>query len=843
MRVTTNSLYSKFIYDQQTTYSNLNKVTDQISNGMKISKMNDDPKIFTDTLRLDNESNTLTQVVNTSKTAQTFANNTDTTMNDMMTTLTSFKTTLLQAASAVNNNTSSSALADELDGLKKHLQQLANTSIDGKFLFAGTAFDTKPIDDAGNYHGNDKHIKAKLGSLVEQEYNIDGATLFQGIDKDYSKHIQTNVKHFDALKEHPAFVVLKNGKYYIDKNIKADNQTAATDDYPKQVSLSTDSEIRQLTGVSDIYDSATDSYTDGTSYFYIKGRKPTGETFSEKFSLTNSAKIDDLLNKIGKAFGNNAVTKAVDVSMNQFGQISIKDATTGKMVTDFSMVASNTDESSVDDIVKNGDYAVSFTKSNFSPLRDLSEVSAHNKNFDNSIFSLDSEFRTIDKEKFAKPTNKVHNVLNYKISSIHLSGKDTSGNDVDETFNIDDDTTMQDLMDNIKNNFGDVEVSLDNGKLYIKDNTIDKDEKSNLEFKMDDAKDDNGNSIENVFSRMDGLTNDKTNFKTDGRKLISNVAQIDKNSQLPATEETELIDVSGKDDIDGKKLELNYTDKNGNIKQATITLRDTADSNGHLSTFTVDGHTYDILDNKGDKTPIHDKTTITQELDPQTCKLCNTEHTTKGMSYKQLSDVVGMLMSGNLPADDKFTSYKTAVSKSREDINVGLQDGKLFIEDKKNAVINMKFEMHDSDTDSYDGSRPLFTFNSNNAITVDKPKVDIFHQLDNIIKSVREGKMRADADSFDPRNAGIENGIELIDHIFDHVNKNHTKIGAISRSLEHTQQRNEILVTHVETLKSDVIDVDMAGASMQLQKLQLNYQAMLATISKVNGLSLVNYMR
>jgi flagellar hook-associated protein 3 FlgL len=342
---------------------------------------------------------------------------------------------------------------------------------------------------------------------------------------------------------------------------------------------------------------------------------------------------------------------------------------------------------------------------------------------------------------------------------------------------------------------------------------------------------------------MDGLTNDKTNFKTDGRKLISNVAQIDKNSQLPATEETELIDVSGKDDIDGKKLELNYTDKNGNIKQATITLRDTADSNGHLSTFTVDGHTYDILDNKGDKTPIHDKTTITQELDPQTCKLCNIEHTTKGMSYKQLSDVVGMLMSGNLPADDKFTSYKTAVSKSREDINVGLQDGKLFIEDKKNAVINMKFEMHDSDTDSYDGSSPVFTFNSNNAITVDKAKVDIFHQLDNIIKSVREGKMRADADSSDPRNAGIENGIELIDHIFDHVNKNHTKIGAISRSLEHTQQRNEILVTHVETLKSDVIDVDMAGASMQLQKLQLNYQAMLATISKVNGLSLVNYMR
>jgi flagellar hook-associated protein 3 FlgL len=842
MRVTTNSLYSNFIYEQQTTYNNLNKVTEQISTGMKISKINDDPKIFTDTLRLDNESNTLTQVVKTSKTAQTFANNTDTTMNDMMTTLTSFKTTLLQAASAANDGTSSEALANELDGLKKHLQQLANTSINGKFLFSGTAFDTKPIDDSGNYHGNDKHIKAKLGSLVEQSYNIDGATLFQGIDKDYAKHIQTNIKHFDALKEHPEFVVQKDGKYYIDKNIKEDGQEAATDDAPTQVSLSSNSQIRQLTGVSDVYDSYNDSYSDGTSYFYIKGRKPTGETFSEKFSLTNSAKIDDLLTKIGKVFGNNATTKAVDVTMNQFGQISIKDTTSGKMVTDFSMVASDKDENSLNDVVKNGDYAVSFTKSNFSSLRDLSEVSAHNKNFDNRIFSLDSDFRTIDKEEFAKPTDKLRNILNPNVSSLHLTGKDTDGNDVDETLDIDDTTTMQDLMDNIKNNFGDVDVSINDGKLSIKDNTIDKDEKSNLSFKME-ADDSDGNPI-NSFSRMDGITEDKTNFKIDGRNLISNVAQIDKKTQLPATENTELIDVSGKDDIDGKTLELNYTDKDGNIKTATITLRDTADSDGHLSTFTVDGNTYDIFDKQGDKTPIHDVTTITQELDPQTCKLCNVEHTTKGISYKQLSDVVGMLMSGNLPANNDFTDYKNAVSDSKKDVTVGLKDGKLFIEDKNNAVTKMKFEMHDTDTDSYDGSSPVFTFNSNNALTVDEPKVDIFHQLDDIIKSVREGKMRADGDDLsDPRNIGIENGIELIDHIFDHINKNHTKIGAISKSLEHTQERNETLVTHVETLKSDVIDVDLAEASMKLQKLQLNYQAMLATISKVNGLSLVNYIK
>jgi len=859
MRVTTNSLYSKFIYDQQTTFNELNKVTNQLSTGMKISQINDNPEIFTDTLRLDDESNTLTQVVKTSKTAQEFANNTDTTMNDMMKTLTSFKTKLLQAASAVNNNTSNEALADELEGLKNHLQQLANTSINGKFLFSGTAFDTKPIDSAGNYHGNDKHIKAKLGSFVEQSYNIDGATLFQGIDKDYKKHIQTNVKHFDMLKANPEFVVNKDGKLYIDKNIKAHNQTAASDDNPTQVSLSTDSKIRQLTGVSDIYDSTTDSYKNGTSYFYIQGRKPTGETFSDKFSLSNDANISDLLEKIGEEFGNTATTKQVDVTMNDFGQISIKDSTTGKMVTDFSLVASDKNESSVDDVVKNGDYAVSFTKSNFPPERDIASPSAQNKDFDNRIWTLNSEFRTIDKEDFAKPTDTIFNTLGSKglnkanspatrddLDHIKLTGTDTDGNSVDVTLSVTSTTTMQDLMNEIKNNFGDVDVSLENGKLIIKDNTIEKDEDSKFSLTMD-AQNSNNDSL-SMFSRVDGLTTDKSKFKVDGRMLLSNVAQIDKNTQLPATEETELIDVSGKDNIDGKKIDINYTDKDGNIKRAYITLRDTADSNGHLSTLTTiadDGTetTYDIFDREGNKTPIHDVTTVTQEIDPETCKLCNVEHTTKGMSYKQLDDVLGMLMSGNLPASNSFADYKTAVATSKEYVNVGLKDGKLFVEDKKNATTPMQLEMHDNDTDSFDGSSPVFTFNSNNALTIDEAKVDIFHQLDDIIQSVREGKMRADGDSYDPRNTGIESGIELIDHIFDHVNKLHTKIGAISKSLEYTQQRNETLVTHVETLKSDVIDVDMAEASMKLQKLQLNYQAMLATISKVNGLSLVNYMK
>jgi len=857
MRITTNTLYSKFMYDQQTTLTDLNKVTNQLSSGMKIDKIYDDPTIFTNTLRLDNESNSLSQVLNTAKTAQTFANNTDTTLNDMTKTLETFKTKLLQAANAENNETSYNALADELEGLKKHLQTLANTSINGKFLFSGTAFNTKPISDDGTYNGNDKRIKAKIGSNIEVPYNIDGANLFQGIDRDYKKHISTNIKHFDMMKLNPKFVVSQDGKLYIDKDIKAHDKNAASDDDPVKESLSTNSEIRMLTGVNDIYDSNNDEYSDGTSYFYLQGRKPDGESFSEKFSLSNSATIEDLIDRIGQAFGNTPTSKAVDVTMNQFGQFEIKDTTTGKMITDFNMIVSDADRTSVDELVQNGDYVVSFMKSDFPPLRDIATPSAQNREFDNRVFTLNSEFRRVDTEEFAKKTDTIFNVLGDKglnkannsrdiLDHIKFTGKDTDGNDVDVTLNVDNTTTMDDLIQTVKDNFGDVDVYLEDGKLKIVDKTIDEDADSKLEFTID-AQNNNDDSL-SMFSRIDGITSDKTKFNVNGRLVISNVAQVDKTTQIYATEETRLIDVSGQDNIDGKRIDINYTDKDGNIKRAYITLRDTADANGHFSTFTTiadDGTetTYDIYDDEGNKTPIHDVTTITQEIDLVTCSLCNKTHITKGITYKQFDDVIGMLVSDNLPASNSVSDYNKAKENSEEFVDVGLDNGKLFVNDKKNANTNIQLEIHDHDTDSYDGKSPVFTFNANDAITINEAKVDIFHQLDEIIQSVREGRVRMDGDKNNPRDIGIQAGIELIDHLHDHVIKKHTEIGAISSSLQDTQDRTNMLIVHTESLKSDVIDVDMAKASLELQKLTLNYQAMLSTISKVNGLSLVNYMK
>ncbi|WP_300366040.1 flagellin, partial [Hydrogenimonas sp.] len=111
------------------------------------------------------------------------------------------------------------------------------------------------------------------------------------------------------------------------------------------------------------------------------------------------------------------------------------------------------------------------------------------------------------------------------------------------------------------------------------------------------------------------------------------------------------------------------------------------------------------------------------------------------------------------------------------------------------------------------------------------------------IEAVENGLVYPDGGSSNlARNAGIENALARIDHVLDHVGKEHTKIGAMSNSLKYAVERSETLKINVQSLRSEVLDTDIGEASVRLNQLSINFQAMMASIAKVQNLSLVNYL-
>lgn len=307
------SMYYKNIYGENSSQlsKSLFDVNKQIASGLKIQYAYEGIRTFTETMRLDNEITTLDQTKNSVQSAMKFSDQTDAVLNEFETSMNRARTLLLNAANATNSETSLDAIAYELRGLEEHFKSLSNTSVNGQYLFSGSAVDTKPIASDGSYMGNDAILKAFTGSGTSQQYNISGAELFLGEEQSVKREITTNVMQYNLSTKYPDFT---------------DSSVSGTAAY-----ITSDDTIRDLMG-------DTDNVVGGTHYFYISGTQSDGTSFKEKISMSDGDKIDDLLKRIGDIYGNTADVDVVNVSLNPYGQIVIEDKMKGSSKIDFHMV-------------------------------------------------------------------------------------------------------------------------------------------------------------------------------------------------------------------------------------------------------------------------------------------------------------------------------------------------------------------------------------------------------------------------------------------------------------------------------------------------------------------------
>ncbi|MDO8260535.1 MAG: flagellar biosynthesis protein FlgL, partial [Candidatus Magasanikbacteria bacterium] len=290
---------------------NVNK---QIASTSKIQYAQDDVRIFSETMRLDNEITVLSQSKKSSESGYKISNQTDVILNDFEDSLDRMKTLLVQSASASQNDASMDAVAKELRSIEVHLKNLANTSINGQYLFSGSAIDTKPIASDGTYKGNDNALNAFTGSGVVQQYNISGSELFLGEELAQKKEISTNIVNYSLTAKYP--------------ELKGENIDA------KDEIITSASTIRDLMGdTDDIIDA-----NNAKHHFYVRGTLSDGVAFNKQISMKDDESVDELLSQIGEAYGNTPDLTVVNVKLNSYGQIVIEDKLKGSSKLDFHMV-------------------------------------------------------------------------------------------------------------------------------------------------------------------------------------------------------------------------------------------------------------------------------------------------------------------------------------------------------------------------------------------------------------------------------------------------------------------------------------------------------------------------
>ena len=341
-------------------------------------------------------------------------------------------------------------------------------------------------------------------------------------------------------------------------------------------------------------------------------------------------------------------------------------------------------------------------------------------------------------------------------------------------------------------------------------------------------------SISTAGNNIEGLLYERTEFLSEGNKLSSNVAQILKDTNEFATNTTKLHEVfsgitynsdgSYQGGLNSKSIELRGIDVNGASYTVDVNL------NNGGSSFSVDTDNDGIVDTNYNIFNMGNPRIATPSEE---------------ITYKQLMDVVNMAITGNFPTANNEVAYDKAIEDSNLQGNTSLSyDGKIQFSDSAAATTGATLSMYDSNSGDFTPPAPttMVSFNTNNALTVNDPKTDFFKELNQIITAVENHKLYADSSTGDIRNIGIQNAMSKMDDLMNHVTRSHTKVGAQSNALERSLERTSILEISSMSLRSAVIDTDLAEASLTLTQLQLNYQAMLSTVGKVTQLSLVNYL-
>ncbi|EAH8208835.1 flagellar hook-associated protein FlgL [Campylobacter upsaliensis] len=324
MRVTNKLNFTNSIQNTMSGASALNKLSMQLSSGMKIQDSYEDASIYIDNTRLEYELKTLEQIKEATSSAKEMTSNSMKALQDMVKLLENFKVKVTQAASDSNSQTSREAIAKELEKIKEQIVQLANTSINGQYLFAGAQLNHKPFDSKGNYFGDKNNVNVVTGAGTESPYNIPGFDLFFKADGDYQKQITTNESFTDNrhdLSKDPS------KKQYL----KGDNlwQDLIGLGYVKDKNLDIDKDFEQDVTRLDF----------PPTTLYVQGVKPDGQSFKSAVLVNPTDKMEDVLEKIGNLYGNTATEKVVDVTINDSGQIQIRDLKEGNNKLDFHAVA------------------------------------------------------------------------------------------------------------------------------------------------------------------------------------------------------------------------------------------------------------------------------------------------------------------------------------------------------------------------------------------------------------------------------------------------------------------------------------------------------------------------
>jgi len=169
---------------------------EELSTGRRVNLPSDDPAAFAADIANQAQQGQVDQYLQNTTSLEGLFQTADSTLSSVVTSLNQAISLGTQGANGTQSLQNQQALAQQVQAIQAQMVQLANTSYQGNYIFAGTATTTKPYvldasqPDGVTYNGNSGTNSVQIADGRSLQTNVPGSQIFQGTGGDVMQSLQ-----------------------------------------------------------------------------------------------------------------------------------------------------------------------------------------------------------------------------------------------------------------------------------------------------------------------------------------------------------------------------------------------------------------------------------------------------------------------------------------------------------------------------------------------------------------------------------------------------------------------------------------------------------------------------
>ena len=181
MRVANKTIYDAIKYNLSNCTREMNKANLIVSTGKRINNISDDPVGLTQTLNLRSAISNIEQMQRNISLGNSWLASSESALTHVKDIISDTKALCVQMATATTGPGERLSGAGTVQNMIDEIISLANTHVDGNYIFSGSKTDTTPFSSNGTYNGNNNAFTVKIGRDATVEVGSDGDAVFGNI--------------------------------------------------------------------------------------------------------------------------------------------------------------------------------------------------------------------------------------------------------------------------------------------------------------------------------------------------------------------------------------------------------------------------------------------------------------------------------------------------------------------------------------------------------------------------------------------------------------------------------------------------------------------------------------